>query len=220
MTSTFLCGLLNILIVLLLLHHLEPPHSCSWAFFFTLKCIKGEISLLISILKFFFQEWFGVELFFQSQYVAQPHYLCQRLVIWFLSRPLYLVILSVFSIFTVILQYYCQHPGVTHHTAEIIWDIVDLPVRLHQWHRSRASFQYHYVFGTDSHATSGLAWSGSEAVMAEWKPFVILTGCRDDLLELAPLIHHAVAHTHKICIVSFLISPRDTFVQLGRRYKL
>lgn len=213
MTSTFLCGLLNILIVLLLLHHLEPPHSCSWAFL-TFKCIKGEISLLTSLLNIFFLQWFGVELFFQSQYVAQPHYLCQR------YRPLCLVILSGFSIFTVILQYYCQHPGVTNHTAEMIWDIVDLPVRLHQWHRSRASFQYHYVFGTDSHATSGLAWSGSEAMMAEWKPFVILTGCRDDLLELAPLIHHAVAHTYKICTVSFLISPRDTFVHLGRRYKL
>lgn len=127
--------------------------------------------------------------------------------------------ISGFPIFTVILQYYYQHPGVAHHTAEIIWDIVDLPVRLHHWRRSRASFQYHYVFGTASHATSGLAWSGSEAVMAEWKPFVILTGCRDDLLELAPLTHHAVAHTHEICIVSSMMSPRDTR-NLGRCYKL
>lgn len=100
--------------------------------------------------------------------------------------------------------YYYQHAGVSHHTAEMIWDIVALPPRRHQRatelvHRFDVVMVFFFLdwFLPPSalclHTNGSLAWSGSEAVTEEWKPFVILTDYRGDLLELAPVIHHRVA---------------------------
>lgn len=47
------------------------------------------------------------------------------------------------------LLYYYQYAGVSHHTAEMICDIVALPPRRHQCHRSCASFRCYYFFWTD-----------------------------------------------------------------------
>lgn len=152
---------------------------------------------------------------FQPPDVAPPHHLCQRLKTCFLSRPLYLVTLSELSIFTVLLPIrrcepshcwndlgYCSAASAAPPAPPILCVVTTslfLPpsaLRLH--------------------TNSGLAWSGSEAVTEEWKPFVILTDYRGGFIGTCTSNspYSGTTCACELCSVSSLISPRGTRVQL------
>lgn len=119
--------------------------------------------------------------------------------------------------------YYYQHAGVSHHTAEMIWDIVALPPRCHQRHQSCASFRCRYLF------IFGLIFTAFSVVLAyECRSGMIRVRGSDGRMK-------AVRHfdrlqggfigtctsnspysgtTYELCIISSLISPCGTDVQL------
>lgn len=97
--------------------------------FFLLRAREGEISVLTSLFNvningYLYNVWEKICAFSPSMLrnlvVFTEVY---RLELCFLSFPLYPVTFPGFSILTACFQ----HPGVTHHIAGMIWDIVDLP---------------------------------------------------------------------------------------------